>query len=355
MGFDLGKLGVKRNIPKVNFLEYTGIFEAPEKFGKTALASLFPKSILLAAEVGYKAQVLDYKNITKWDDFVEFIDLLEENREEIGEDIQTIVIDTIDELHPMAAPYMLKKQSIKDKTRYLDVKDVPYGQGWNYWDQEFKSQIKRIHNLGFSILYLTHSIVKQVKPKNGEPYDVYKSTMSDRCAAIVYPACDYIIHGERRMIEENGKNVLKRALVVRGNDEAVAGNRVYFDEDIIFDTEEEAMAKFQEKFLEGIQRNLAKAKVSVDISQLSKQQEVERQERVKEYIETVKETPSETTTTAEMVVNEINQLIDAMKPITSEQKQQLTSIFTQHLNMTNYKKSIDVAALQKCVVAINGM
>lgn len=33
MGFDLSKLGVEKNVPQVNFLSYTGIFQAPEKFG----------------------------------------------------------------------------------------------------------------------------------------------------------------------------------------------------------------------------------------------------------------------------------------------------------------------------------
>lgn len=286
MAFDLSKIGVQKNIPKTNFLDYTGIFEAPEKFGKTTFAALYPNSIIVAAEQGYKAQVVNKKDINEWEDFVELVDDLEDNREEIGDDVQTIVIDTVDELYPMAAKYVVKKQSIKDKAKYYEIKDIPYGQGWGYHDTEFKTQIKRILSLGFAILYLTHSNVKTIKPKNGEPYDIYKSTMTDRCASIVYPACDYIIHGERRKINtEDGNSEMKRALIVKGNDNAIAGNRVYFDEDIIFETEEEAMEKFQEKFEEGIKRNLEKAGIKTDLEELKKQQKEEKDRKVKEYIE----------------------------------------------------------------------
>lgn len=31
--FDLSILGITKNIPKVNFVDYTGVFVAPPKFG----------------------------------------------------------------------------------------------------------------------------------------------------------------------------------------------------------------------------------------------------------------------------------------------------------------------------------
>ena len=43
MGFDLSKLGVKTNVPKVDFREYSGLFQSVTKFGKTQFAALMPK------------------------------------------------------------------------------------------------------------------------------------------------------------------------------------------------------------------------------------------------------------------------------------------------------------------------
>lgn len=342
MAFDLSKLGVKKNIPKVNFMDYTGIFEAPEKFGKTAFASLYPNSILVASETGYMAQVMNVKDVHEWQDFVDFLDELEANREEIGSDVLTIIIDTVDELYPMALPYALAKEGLRDKATYSRVKDVPFGQGWNIHDEEFKKQIKRIHAMKFTLLYLTHSKVKQIKPKNGEPYDVYVSTMSDRCAQIVYPACDYIIHGERRKVEiTKGKHEMRRVLTVKGNDEVVAGNRVYFDEDIIFDTEEEAMEKFQEKFKDGITRNLQKAGIKTDFDSLAEQQAKEKQAEIKKFVDDKKAS----TKTPEQLHEEIKNIVSVLPKTKLTKGQKIIQDILGTVQFEKFTNETDVSNL----------
>ncbi len=286
MSFDLGKLGVKKNIPKVNFTEYSGILSAPPKWGKTTMASMYPNAILLAFEKGYKAQSVNVKDINEWEDFVEFVDLLEDHREEIADNIQTIIIDTVNEAYLMAEPYMCKKESIKDGKKYRNKKDIPYGQGWNLHDSYFREQISRIYALGFEITYITHSQVKTFRPKDGEEYDVYKTSMPDRLENIIFPECDYILYGQRIKIDDgNGNKVIKRMMTTRGTDDLEAGNRVYLSEDIIFDTEEEAMAKFQKLFRESIENNLHKAGIIGDIDQIAKQQKQEKQQQINEYLE----------------------------------------------------------------------
>ncbi|WJJ55333.1 hypothetical protein QB910_000089 [Dabrowskivirus KKP3916] len=350
--FDLSILGVERNIPKVNFLEYTGIFEAPEKFGKTAFSTLYPNAILLAAEKGYMAQVINKRDINKWQDFVDFVNLLSKNREAIGDSVRTIIIDTVDELYPMAAEYVARKQGIKDGQKYETIKDIPYGQGWVMHDNEFKKQIKRILSMGFTILYLTHSTVKTIKPKDGEPYDVYKSTMPDRCANIVYAACDYIIHGTRRKIElDDGEFAMRRVLTVRGNGEAIAGNRVYFDEDIVFETEEEAMEKFQAKFREGIERNLRKAGITESIEVLEEQQKEERLEKIREYIETEK--AEEYPTDVKGIIEKITEIGNGLG---RDEKLQVKERFTAMFgSMAGYKKATDIEKLTEALEFIKSL
>lgn len=350
MDFDLSLLGVEQNIPKVNFLEYTGIFEAPEKFGKTAFAALYPNAILLAAEKGYMAQVINKKDINNWTDLVKFVDLLAKNREQIGTSVQTIIIDTVDELYPMVAPYVVKRESINDQVAYKRLKDVPFGQGWGLVDEEFKRQIKRIISMGFTILYLTHSTVKQIKPKNAEAYDVYKSTMTDRCANIVYPACDYIIHGERKKIEvSEGVSEIKRVLTVKGSDEAVAGNRVYFEDDIIFDSEEEAMEKFQDKFKEGIKRNLEKAGIKTSLEKLEAQQLKEKEAQIKKYM--VEEQEEITVKSKEVLKEEIKQALLNLNEEVS--KTDVENKFLEILGIKNFTKVEDIKKLQKALDYVN--
>ena len=286
MGFDLSKLGVVKNVPKVNFTEYSGVLSAPPKWGKTTMASMYPNAIMLAFEKGYKAQSINVRDINEWQDFVDFVDLLEENRKEIGDSIQTIIIDTVNEAYPMAEPYMCRVEGRKDQKKYNDKRDVPFGQGWALHDQYFRDQINRIYALGFEITYITHSQVKTIRPKNAEEYDVYKTSMPDRLEAIIFPECDYILYGERVQVDDgNGNKVLKRRLTTKGTDELEAGNRVYLEDDIIFDTEEEAMEKFQQQFRESIEKNLRKSGNTVDIDVLAEQQKQERIEKVDSYVE----------------------------------------------------------------------
>jgi len=35
MGFDMSIIGVKKNLPSVNFTDYSGVFQAEAKFGVT--------------------------------------------------------------------------------------------------------------------------------------------------------------------------------------------------------------------------------------------------------------------------------------------------------------------------------
>jgi hypothetical protein len=295
MAFDLSKLGVKQNVPKVQFQEYSGLFQAESKFGKTQFAALMPKSILVAFEKGYEAQVINYIDCTEhdtgWDKFIEFIDSLEENREAIGNEIKLIIIDTAEESYRSVEPYTIRKARIDDGvSTYKKLGDIPYGAGYSLKDDHFRKQIKRIYELGFRPLYLTHVELKTVRPKdkNKEPYDIYVPTIPERCAKIIYPEVSYIMHGKRDVVD--GKKV--RVLQVQGNDETVAGNRVYFDEDIIFDSEEEAIVKFEAKFKEMVKQRLVKAGIKDDVDELAVKQEKEKEAEVKSSLEKMRELPT---------------------------------------------------------------
>jgi hypothetical protein len=82
--------------------------------------------------------------------------------------------------------------------------------------------------------------------------------------------------------------------------------------------------------------------------------EVEVKEQRAKEIEVPVE-PEKDDTTPQQVIGQIDLLIEGMKPLSSERTKQLTDLFTTNLQMTNYKKATDVAALQKCVEVIKQM
>lgn len=295
--FDLSKLGVKQNIPKVNFTDYTGIFVCPPKFGKTTMASMFPKAIIVPFEKGFSAQVVNYvEDMNTWEDFISFVNKLEEEREGIADNIQTIVFDTVNEAYDLCLPYMLKMEGKKASTKYTAINELPFGVGWSKLDLYFKTQIDRILKLGFAILFISHSKVKNIKPKDGEPYDVYSSTMSDRLEKIIYPLVDYIVFGEKRKVLDTvtGNTILKRVMLVSGSSNSnETGSRVALNTDIVFDTEEEAVDKFQQHFQNAIAEKLKKAGIKTTVEALSEKQAKEKQDKVLEYIKTQKQPTNE--------------------------------------------------------------
>jgi hypothetical protein len=294
MGFDLSKIGVKKNLPKVDFRAYSGIIVAPPKFGKSTIASMFPNAIICAFEMGIRGQAVNYIETYTWEDLIAFVDQLEENRVEIGDSISTIVFDTINKAEEVIEPYILKKQSKIDGKRYVKPNEIPFGGYYTAKDKEMRTQIDRIERMGFTILYLTHSRLKTVTTKSGEQYDIYISAMSDRCEKFIYPSVDYILFGENRMVDDGmGNKVIKRVLISKNQKDATAGRRVYFSDDIIFDTEEEAVQKFQEQFRKTIEERLKKAGITQSIDEIAKQQAEERRIEVERYVTSQKQPTNE--------------------------------------------------------------
>lgn len=302
MGFDLGKLGVKKNIPKVSFFEYSGLMISPPKFGKTTMATMIPKSITCAFELGYSGQVTDAIDINTWDDFIKFIDNLQINRKEIGNDVKIIAIDTVNEAYAKCGEYTLRELSRlatkKNKdgkiiaVNYQKPSDVPHGGYYPAIDKYFALQLRRLVMLGFKPFFTTHSAVKTITPKQEEgqpeqsPYDVYSTTMDKRCEKIIMPLVDYILYGKRiKTTDELGNVVSTRVITSRGDTDLVAGNRVYIDEDILFESEEEAIEKFQKCFGATIQERLIKAGILDDISSIEKKQEEEKAKEINNYVE----------------------------------------------------------------------
>jgi ferritin-like metal-binding protein YciE len=295
MSFDLSLLGVEENVPKIEFTEYTGLLQAMAKWGKTTFATLYDNCVLLACEPGYKAKKLNFRKIERWEDFINFIDLLESHREEVGENVKTLAVDTVDRLYPYCQQYMVKQYNLKkskDAPKVDSIGDIPHGKGWSSADEEFLKQIMRPINLGFTYLFITHSVLKTIRPKVGDPYDVYVPTLPDRCAAIIYPLVDFIINGERVVVKVDGEDVKKRAINLRGNEMAEGGSRVgNISEKIVFDTEEEAMDLFRASFREAIEKEVRKDNADVDMDKLAADQKKQKDDKVKETLGKVRELP----------------------------------------------------------------
>ncbi len=358
-GFDLSILGVKENIPRVNFMEYTGLIQAPPKWGKTTIASLYPACVLAAVEPGFKAKRINYVDTSDWKKFKEFVDKLEQNRKAIGKSVQTVAIDTVDRLYPACQDYTVQQYNNSPKTKYKvnAIGDIPHGKGWGIADQEFLDQINRILYMQFTILFLTHNKIKTITPEEGEPYDVYVPTMPQRCADLIFPLVDFIINGEKTSEVVNGKKVNKRLMRLQGNNMSDSGNRLgTMDAVIRFDTEEEAMEKFRESFRKGIEENIRQSGITRSIEEIEKEQNQEREEQLDEYLNKI-ENPSDEDAQEDIsdIRKEIASLAKENAKINDNIKEQVKTILNTYAPKGNPLKIENLGQAKKCLEEIKNI
>lgn len=247
-------LGIKTNVPKVDWFNYKGIMIAPPKFGKTTIASKIPNSVLLAFEKGYDSVALDVREINDWRDFVSFIDLLEENIDNIGDGLRLLVFDTAHKAWEMCTRYTLEKCNREKQKKYARIQNVPYAEGLDRRDEEFAKQLERLDSLDIKWVMFGHTIEKKVNPKDDEPYMVVDHDFEKRLADIIVKDASYILIGENIVLKEeneDGEDVMqasKRQFVAKNDGLNKAGGRVYIGENIEFDTEDEFVEKFPEIF-----------------------------------------------------------------------------------------------------------
>lgn len=244
-----GLLGVQTNVPKIDWCSYKGIIIAPPKFGKTTLGSLIPNSILLAFEQGYDSLTIDKKDIHDWTEFTDFVDALEDNIEEIGDSIRLVVFDTAHRAFDMCGQYMLKVCNREKGKKYARLQNVPYAEGLERRDEEFRKQLLRLDALGIKWIMLGHTTTKNINKEGQDPYTIVDHDFEKRLADIIVKDASYMLIGENYTEnDEDGNIISKRKFIAKNDGLNQAGGRVFIGEDILFDTEDEFVDKFKSIF-----------------------------------------------------------------------------------------------------------
>lgn len=111
------------------------------KIGKTSFAAQIEKNLLLCSEIGTHA--LDNVNvipIMKWKDVK---DVLRQLRDPKARELyNTITFDTITLFIPMIEKFVCAREGVGN------IKEIPYGQGWNMVAQELQETLREITMLG---------------------------------------------------------------------------------------------------------------------------------------------------------------------------------------------------------------
>ena len=224
----MGLLDIKPHQVSRDLRGYSVFLYGAPKTGKTTIACQSPGALLLAFEKGYSTigGVLA-QPINSWSEFkklfVEFKDPA------VKERYQTIVIDTADIAYSYCEKYICTRES-DAKHSYQNVADIPYGKGYSMAMDEFDECIRKILQLGYGLVIISHDQDKTMKNENGEEYNQIIPTLDKRARLVCERTCDII--GYCREVEDQEGHKTVR-MFMRETSRYVAGSRFKYTPDSI--------------------------------------------------------------------------------------------------------------------------
>jgi hypothetical protein len=180
-----------------------------KKIGKTSLAARFPNAIFLSTEPGTEALRVYKTNVSTWEDFVGYVDLLLEGNHEFT----TIVVDTADRAYEMCFKSICDKMMIEHPNEEND-----YGATWKKIRSTFSKQVDRLITSKYGVVFISHDTEKEIETRDGTKIDQVRPTMAkqamEEIEGQVDIICNYCYDGS------------KRTLRIDGAQDVVAGCRV---------------------------------------------------------------------------------------------------------------------------------
>jgi len=220
---EINLLAVEPHQVSRNMQGYSVFFYGEPKSGKTTIASRFPHHLILAFEKGYSAiPGAMAQPMNTWGEFKKVLTQLK--NPDVMKTYETIIIDTADIAWDYAEKFICANNSVDS------IGDMPYGQGYAALAKEYDESLRRIVQLGYGLVLISHSQDKTFTDQEGKEYQMIVPTLTKRPLNIVSRLCD-IIGYARPVQEEDGS--LGTKLFLRGSTRFMAGSRFKYSPDFI--------------------------------------------------------------------------------------------------------------------------
>ena len=224
----MGLLDIKPHQVSRDLRGYSVFLYGAPKTGKTTAACQFPGALLLAFEKGYSTIAgAMVQPINSWSEFKKLFNEFKDPA--VQEKFQTIVIDTADIAYSYCEKYICNRES-DAKHDYQTVSDIPFGKGYAMAMDEFDECIRKILQLGYGLVLISHEQDKAMKNERGEEYNQLIPTLDKRARLVCERTCDII--GYCRGIEDTEGNKTVR-MFMRETNRFVAGSRFKYTPDSI--------------------------------------------------------------------------------------------------------------------------
>ncbi len=161
----------------------TFIYGAP-KTGKTTLATQMNNCLLIATEKGYNALPgVMAQDVTSWSEIRQVYRELK--KDEVKKTFDAIIIDTVDIAAEMCQKYICNQNDIEA------LGELPYGQGWTKFKNEFNDVFRGLTQLGYAVFFIGHH-KEQTIAVDGEDKIYIRSAMSNSTRSVITGMADII-------------------------------------------------------------------------------------------------------------------------------------------------------------------
>ena len=201
------ELPTEKSKPHTSVGDYTILLFGEKKIGKTMLSAQFPDAFHCMWEPGGKALELYQHEFTDWGTFKKAVTKLRKDKR-----FKTVVIDTVDLAFKAADAYACMKLAIDDPS------EEDWGRGWRAIRKEFEREIHRLLSAGKGVVFISHSMEREIKSRRGGSHDRVVSTMPKQAGDCIEGLVDiwacFTYDGD------------KRVLVIGGDEDITAGHRL---------------------------------------------------------------------------------------------------------------------------------
>jgi len=185
-------------------------------FGKTTLATKFPKPLFFALERGIPSGI-EVASVEGIDSFEGTMAALRDIYAEGAGEYRTIVFDTLDMLEAHVIEYTCEKHNWKN------IEAPPYGKGWVACDDEWRRFLRAITSIrdkhGITIVLICHAAIERVDDPRAPSFTTYAPRLHRRARALVADASDiigFLAEDLRTVTDDGGFQERTRAVAAPG-------------------------------------------------------------------------------------------------------------------------------------------
>lgn len=352
----------QKNQPLVDLASFRHYWRGIPKIGKT---SLFRDLVLEAYgdarfgllistwnETGYRAlSELFAVEASTWEEFVETVDDLVENKSE--NEFRIIGIDTVDELVSIASDKVLKVhfQRKGERAQTLNQCLGGYGAGHVMVQNLINDQIKRLESASYGLVFIGHTKVKDVKEKGAEEaYQQLTGNMESRFDNIFTNKADIVATlvidkniKDERLLETN------RYIYFRPNGFVDAGSRfANMPERISLSAKE-----YLKAFMDGVKSSFSSNVTDKEIEKIRNAELKEKEEKAVAFVE--KSKTGDVEHAGELhTVEDYRKLIDEkLSEYDKETKNQKRAELKEKGIPTNFKELEDIEVLKTILKVVS--